>query len=443
MKLDKKFYMSFFALAIPLVLQRLVNSVFSSIDVWMVSRITIDAMDGISIGGQWLWILNRILAGVSAGGLLFITQYSGMGKDSAILTVFKKMLKIMVISAVAFAFVGMVFPDFVIGLFAANESVMATAKEYLVISSLSFVLLAAANACTTLLIARGKGVAAMASVTANAVAHVLMNGLFIYVMKLPVGNGAAWAAVTSAGVGLLVAIPFVIKEVKGFKCIGESAVINTKKLYKISLALIAHETIWGIGIFTYNAIFTHVDSSGYSAVVIWRTINDFFFAVIAGFSAAGGIYMGNYVGEGIYQKAKDWAKKIQIIDTISSLALGIILFAFAPLIVGFFNMDDANVVGIAVLIVRIFATEIVLKSIAHTFVESIFRAGGNPEMGLILDTVATWVVVVPLCLVAAFVLKTGFLPVFIIMVFGEDIVKISISSVYFRTGKWYRCVDKK
>ena len=79
MKSDKKLYSAFFALAIPLVLQRLVNSVFSSIDVWMVSRITIDAMDGISIGGQWLWILNRILAGVSAGGLLFITQYSGMG----------------------------------------------------------------------------------------------------------------------------------------------------------------------------------------------------------------------------------------------------------------------------------------------------------------------------------------------------------------------------
>ena len=443
MKLDKKLYTAFFALAIPLVLQRLVNSVFSSIDVWMVSRITIDAMDGISIGGQWLWILNRILAGVSAGGLLFITQYSGMGKESAILTVFKKMLKIMTVSAVVFTVVAMLFPDFVIGLFAANESVMATAKEYLVISSLSFVLLAAANACTTLLIARGRGVAAMISVSANAVAHVVMNWIFIYVMKLPVGNGAAWAAVTSAGVGLLVAVPFVLKELKGFKCIGERAVINTKKLYKISLALIAHETIWGIGIFTYNAIFTHVDASGYSAVVVWRTINDFFFAVIAGFSAAGGIYMGNYVGEGIYQKAKEWAKKIQIIDTISSLVLGIILFAFAPLIVGFFNMDDAKVVGIAVLIVRIFATEIVLKSIAHTFVESIFRAGGNPEMGLILDTVATWVVVVPLCAVAAFVLKTGFLPVFIIMVFGEDIVKILISSVYFRTGKWYRCIDKK
>ena len=446
MKLDKKLYTAFFALAIPLVLQRLVNSVFSSIDVWMVSQCGAEAMSGISIGGQWLWILNRILAGVSAGGLLFITQYSGMGKDSAILTVFKKMLKIMTVSAVVFAVVGMMFPDFVIGLFAANESVMATAKEYLVISSLSFVLLAAANACTTLLIARGKGKAAMLSVTVNAVTHFVMNWLFIFKMGMPVGVGAAWAAVISAFVGLVVALPFVLSEIKGFDCIGENTVINSKKFYKIAIALIAHETIWGIGIFTYNAIFTHVDASGYSAVVIWRTINDFFFAVIAGFSSAGGIYMGNYVGEGIYQKAKTWANKIQVIDTLSSAVLGIILFAFAPQIVNVFNLTsgmEQNVIAIAVLIVRIFAAEIILKSIAHTFVESIFRAGGNPEMGLILDTVATWVVVVPLCAIAAFVLKTGFLPVFIIMVFGEDIVKILISSIYFRTGKWYRCVDKK
>lgn len=446
MRTYKSIYTTLIALAIPLILQRLVSSIFSSIDIWMVGQLGQTAMSGISIGGQWLWILNRILAGVSAGGLLFITQYSGMGKDNAIFAVFKMMLKIMVISAAFFAFIGMVFPQYAVGIFEGSDETMKIAKEYLAISSISFILLAVANACTTFLIAIGNGKYAMISVAVNAFVHIIMNWIFIFKMHMPSGKGAAWAAVTAALAGLLTALPFTLKEFGRISGTNETFEIDKKKFGKVSFALILHETVWGMGIFVYNVIFSHIDASGYCAVVIWRTINDFFFSVICAFASAGGIMLGNFVGEGVYSKVVNWAKKIQLINSSISLGLGIILFVGAPSIVRLFNLFsgmEENVIIIAVFIVRLFATEIVLKSIAHTFVESIFRAGGNPEMGLIMDTVATWVVVIPLCCVAAFVTKSGFLPVFLIMLFGEDIVKILISAIYFRTGKWYRRIESE
>ena len=151
--------------------------------------------------------------------------------------------------------------------------------------------------------------------------------------------------------------------------------------------------------------------------------------------------LSSYVGEDDYPKAIKWAKHLQFINSGISVGLAFILYFGAAWIVRLFNLAsglEEAVVTTAVLLVRIFSMEIVLKSIAHTFIESVFRAGGNPEAGLVLDTIASWVVVIPLCCFVGFYLDAGFLPVFVIMVFGEDLVKTGIASVYFRTGKWCR-----
>lgn len=440
----KKLIKPLILLAFPLILQRLINTVFSSVDVWMVGQLGQDTISGISVGGQLLWVLNRVLTGISAGGLIFITQYNGSGKSSASYRIFRKMLLVMTVCAGAVAVIGIIIPDVIVRLFEGNENVMEIAAQYLRISALSFILLAATNACTTFLIAQGRSSASMIAGFSNAIVHIILNWLLVFKLKLDPGAGAAGAAIGAAAAGFLTALPFVMKEIHHIRR-EEVIDIHFKKYYKLSLSLILHEGTWGIGIVIYNMIFSHLNPDGYSAVVIWRTAHDFFFAIVCGFVTAGGIYLGNFVGENNFDKSIAWTKMMQIINNTVAAIVGVVLFLGAKPFVQLFNLAsgmDSGVVNTAVLLVRIYSCGLVLRTIPHTFIEGVFRPAGNPEMGLILDTVATWVVVIPLCLLAAWVLDLGFVVVFTIMCYGEDFVKMMIGYWYFKTGRWYRPVVK-
>ena len=71
----------------------------------------------------------------------------------------------------------------------------------------------------------------------------------------------------------------------------------------------------------------------------------------------------------------------------------------------------------------------------------IIRSSGNTKIIMIIDIVGTWLVGIPLCLCAAYVLKMSIVPVYAILSV-EEIVRLVITLVMFKKKTWMRTIGE-
>ena len=75
---DKGFWKTTLRLATPIVLQNILISSFTLADTLFVSQLGDVSLSAVGMIGQWGWLLNMALIGISSGTSVFIAQYWGI-----------------------------------------------------------------------------------------------------------------------------------------------------------------------------------------------------------------------------------------------------------------------------------------------------------------------------------------------------------------------------
>ena len=65
----------------------------------------------------------------------------------------------------------------------------------------------------------------------------------------------------------------------------------------------------------------------------------------------------------------------------------------------------------------------------------IIRSGGNTKIIMIIDIIGTWCIGIPLCLLAAYVFKWGFVGVYALLT-TEELFRLAVSFIIFKKRKW-------
>ena len=65
----------------------------------------------------------------------------------------------------------------------------------------------------------------------------------------------------------------------------------------------------------------------------------------------------------------------------------------------------------------------------------IIRSGGNTKIIMVIDIVGTWLVGIPLCLLAANVLRWGIVGVYTLLT-AEEIFRLAVTLAVFKKRKW-------
>ena len=102
----------------------------------------------------------------------------------------------------------------------------------------------------------------------------------------------------------------------------------------------------------------------------------------------------------------------------SGIVFGLIFLVFSPLILKFANlsaMSESYLKGMLL----ICAYYMIGRSVTGVTINGIFCAGGDSKFGLYCDCISMWCVMVPLGLIAAFVLKLPVLAVYFIISLDE------------------------
>ncbi len=443
---DKGFWRITLRLALPIAFQNMLTSSFSLVDTLMVSMLGDISLAAVGMAGQWSWLLNIFLFGVSSGAAIFISQYFGVDDRKGIHRTSGIALFSGLVLGAIFMVTACLFPAVVMRIFGEEEAVIAEGIAYLRIAGFSYFAVVISGVWSTVLRSTAQVNLPMYVALITTVENAVLNYLFIFGgIGIPAMGieGAALATVVSSWTGAILLLALSMRKnnilYAPFKELFQFSKANFLVFYKKALPVMANESMWGLGTFCFNAIFGALGYENYEAVTILRTFEGIAFAFFVGSCNACCVMVGKSVGAGKIERAWQDAVRFSVLMPVVSMVVGWAIIIFRNPLVGIFNLSgniSDTVLMTASLLLMIYALEIPLRNIPYIQIVGVFRSGGDTTTGVIYDLACLWGLSLPATLAAAFVLKLPFPAVFAVMYLCEDVVKSILCIRHLRSSKW-------
>jgi putative MATE family efflux protein len=434
------------ALAIPIALQNMLTASFALVDTLMVGQLGTVALSAVGMAGQWSWLFNMVLFGISSGAAVFVSQYWGDKNIKGI----NRTTGIAVISgliiSIVFMLAAVIFPDKIIYVFNKDTRVIEQGALYLRYAALSYPALALTNILGSVLRSAEQPKLPMVVTGISALFNVILNYLLIFPAGLGV-MGAAIATVISSWIGPVLIITISVAK-KNILCAPMRDILafngqTVAEFFKKALPVIINETMWGLGTVAYNIIFANIGYEEYGAITIVRTFENFAFCFFLGLGNACCVLVGKQIGAGeIREGIRDSKRFMSLFPIISIIIGGAVILLRQPL-VSIFNLGSrisTYTIETAQWILVIYGAWIIVRNVPYLTVVGIFRPGGDTSFGMLIELVVLWCFSVPMTFIAANILELPFLLVYAIMYLCEDIPKALIFIPYWASGKWIKPV---
>ena len=200
-----------------------------------------------------------------------------------------------------------------------------------------------------------------------------------------------------------------------------------------------NEALWSLGQAVLMQCYSVRGLSVIAAFNISSTISNVFNVVFIALGNAVGIIIGQMLGAGRLEEAKDTDRKLIFFSVASCTVIGLLMSLLSPLFPMIYNTSAE---------IRALATKfIIVSSICmplYAFVNATYftlRSGGKTLITFFFDSVYVWVINIPL----AFVLSryTGIYIVFLYFACQfVDIIKCIIGYVLVKKGVWLNMIVK-
>ncbi|MFA7376220.1 MAG: MATE family efflux transporter, partial [Acholeplasmataceae bacterium] len=118
---SRLFYKEVIAIIIPIMIQQGITTFVGLLDNIMVGRLNVDAIAGVSIANQIIFIVTIALVGGLAGPGIFIAQYYGAKDEEALKQAFRAKMILAVIITVVSMTVLFIFGETFVRAFAKND----------------------------------------------------------------------------------------------------------------------------------------------------------------------------------------------------------------------------------------------------------------------------------------------------------------------------------
>ena len=139
---DRKFYIQFLTLAIPIIIQNFLAASLNWVDNIMVGQLGDLSIAAVGLGNQVFFVLQLFLMGVSTGASLFAAQFWGKGDRGNIKRILGFALLIGISLSGLYFLVMHFFSVSAISLFSNDELTIQAGAEYLRMVSWSYMVTA-------------------------------------------------------------------------------------------------------------------------------------------------------------------------------------------------------------------------------------------------------------------------------------------------------------
>lgn len=444
---DKRFYRLLFSIALPIAVQNLITFMVSMVDTLMVGALGEIQLSAVSIANNLFFVLTILMFGLAGGSNIMISQYWGKGNVKTIHKILAIMYRVCLLITGIFIFIALFLPKYFMGIFTTDKAVIDFGASYLRIVCIGYLFYSITN-CTIMMLRSVKTVSISIIVyTASLVVNSILNWIFIFgnlgAPELGI-RGAAIATVCAriTEFSIVLVFMFIYERKIGLKI--EHLLKLDKEILKDYVGLctpvLCNELLWAIGASMISVIVGRMGTEVVAANSINGVAHQFVTVFIFGMSNATAVIIGNTIGEGKKEKAKEYAYSIGIFSVVMGCISGLMILLIKPFVVNFYNVSYSTKL-IAMEIMTVTSGIIVFQSLASNFMMGVLRGGGDAKFVLINDLIFMWLVAIPGGFSVAFVLELPVALVFLVIK-CDEILK-SLTSVYrVISGKWVNDVTK-
>ncbi len=450
---NKDFYKRVLSISLPIMLQNGISNFVSMLDNIMVGRIGTEQMSGVSIVNQLIFIYYLCIFGAISGAGIFTAQFYGQKNNEGVRDTFRvKMFISLIITAIAVS-VLLIFQNPLISLYLHDGSAtgdlaktLAFGKDYLWIMMIGLIPFAIEQSYSSTLRECGQTVVPMRASIIAVFVNLVLNYILIYgKFGLPVlgVQGAAVATVISRIVQATIVIawahrytekaPYMVGAYRGFG-VPFSLV---KKIAIMGAPLLINEGMWAAGVATQMQCYSVRGLSVVAAMNINSTITNVFNIVFIALGDAVAIIVGQELGAGEHEKARDTAYKIIAFSVSTCVVIGSILFFVGPLFPDIYN-TSLEVRDLAGKFIRCAAVCMPLHGYLHSTYFTL-RSGGKTIITFLFDSCFLWVVAVPLAYVLTRYTAMDIVWIYLSCLLVESI-KIMIGTILLKKGVWMNTI---
>lgn len=440
--MDKSFKKSVIKIALPVTLQSLLQSSFSVVDQMMIGQLGENSIAGIGLGGKFASIYTVVLAAVSSVAGILISQYMGKKEEESVSRSFFTSMVLSLALAAVFFVMCVAFPEMIMGLYTKDEATKILAVKYIRILAVSFLPMAVSSMMTTMLRCMEIAVLPMCASIFALVLNTGLNYLLILgkwgLPRMGVeGAAAASVAAQIVSFGIILVLFFAVfqKEKHLFVRFSQSPDYN-RQYIRILCPMLICEFLWGLGENVYTAVYGNIGTDACAAMTMTVPVQTIVIGALSGLSQASAILIGKSLGAGNFDQAYKESKKLMGYGLLGSVFLSLLLAAFSPFYVRFYQVEPAvqELTRNLLLVIAVIAPVKVMNMILGG---GILRSGGKTEYTMWIDIIGTWVFGVPLGLLSAFVWKLPVTQVYFILSM-EECVRLGISFVLFKKRAWMK-----
>lgn len=430
-------------LAIPMVLEMLMESVFAVVDIFFVSMLGAEAVAAVGLTETLMSLVYTVAVGLSIGATALVARRIGERDEEAAARATVQAVALGAALAVALGVVGIAYTQPLLRVMGASADVVAVGTGYAAVmlgGNGVVLLLFLLNAAF-----RGAGDAAFAMRVlwaANGL-NIVLDPLLIFgpgpFPEMGV-TGAAVATAVSRAIGVALQLVLLLRGGGRLRVRARHVRIQPAVMWRLvrlsgtgMLQAFIGTASW-IGLMRIVAEFGSEAMAGYTVAI--RVI---LFALLPawGFGNAAATMVGQGLGAGDPDRAERavWLAGLMNLALLGSAA--VVFLVAAPGIIGLFGTDAATG-EYAVRCLRIVSAGFFLYAFGAVLTQS-FNGAGDVWTPTLLNLLCFWLLEFPLAWTLAFPLGMGADGVFVAITSSFSVLTV-LSALVFRRGRWRRVV---
>lgn len=446
---DRAFYAMVLGIAVPIIVQNGISNFVSLLDNIMVGSLGTEQMSSVSIVNQLIFVYNLCLFGGLSGAGIFTAQYFGQKDDEGIRHTFRYKIWMSLILTIGAFVVFLVAGDFLINLYLSGSSdggdlaaTLSYGKTYLRVMLVGIPAFMMMQIYASTLRECGETVVPMKAGIIAIVVNLVFNYLLIFgkfgFPQLGI-TGAAIATVMSRYVEAAIVIWWTHSHRKintyiaGIYRSLKVPMDVVRKIFTKGMPLLLNEALWSAGMATLSQCYSVRGLNTVAALNIANTVNNLFSIVLIAMGSAVAIIVGQLLGAGKMEEAKDTDTKMIAFSVIACVGIAAVMFCLAPIFPKLYNTSD---------VVHSQATAFMMAQAIFmpqaAFLNTTYftlRAGGKTVITFFFDCAFIWLISIPI----VFVLSrfTG-MPPHYIYVCGQlaEIGKSVLGFLLVKKGVW-------
>lgn len=444
---QNNFYPQIMRLVVPIVIQNLLSAAVNSADVVMLNEVGQSSISAVSLAANYAGILFMIYYGLGTGASMLSAQYWGKGEIQAIRVIEGIAMRFSLIISLCFSGFALFAPELMMKLFTNDAELIALGADYLQVMSVTYLCWGVVEIYLSILRSIGQVTISMVLNVMTFSLNIFLNAVFIFGLFGAPKLGARGVAIATAASRVIELIGCIIVSLlnKDIKLNPGYMFLRNKMLFKdfvrLSLPAAGNDVAWSVAFSMYSVILGHLGSDAVAANSFVVVVRNFGTVLCFGTASAGGILLGNVMGAGNMEHARDYASKLMKLTVITGAIGGALVLAVTPFVLYFADLSDTAMHYLKYMLL-INTYYIMGTAVNTTLIAGVFRAGGDSRFGLICDTIDMWCYAVPLGFIAAFVFKLPVLVVYFLLC-TDEFVKWPWVIKHYRSGKWLKNITRE